>query len=174
MNYTVIVAEDEELLLNNLVHKIEKADPDFQVIATAQTGAQALSLVEQMSPDVVFTDIKMPVMDGIELLKQVKKESPETVVILLTAFEEFDLAREALRHGCDDYLSFRGRKPVFIKSHRIHRGSEIITLGCSSGKLKFSAVKTNRVGTMEAVQVIINFFPIIIKGSSRNVKRCRK
>ncbi|MEI3183003.1 MAG: response regulator [Lachnospiraceae bacterium] len=42
----------------------------------------------------------MPVMDGIELLKQVKKESPETVVILLTAFEEFDLAREALRHGC--------------------------------------------------------------------------
>ena len=59
MNYTVIVAEDEELLLNNLVHKIEKADPDFQVIGTAQTGAQALSLVEQMSPDVVFTDIKM-------------------------------------------------------------------------------------------------------------------
>ena len=58
MNYTVIVAEDEELLLNNLVHKIEKADPDFQVIGTAQTGAQALSLVEQMSPDVVFTDIK--------------------------------------------------------------------------------------------------------------------
>lgn len=55
MNYTVIVAEDEELLLNNLVHKIEKADPDFQVIGTAQTGAQALSLVEQMSPDVVFT-----------------------------------------------------------------------------------------------------------------------
>ena len=48
MNYTVIVAEDEELLLNNLVHKIEKADPDFQVIGTAQTGAQALSLVERM------------------------------------------------------------------------------------------------------------------------------
>ena len=41
MNYTVIVAEDEELLLNNLVHKIEKADPDFQVIGTAQTGAAA-------------------------------------------------------------------------------------------------------------------------------------
>ena len=53
MNYTVIVAEDEELLLNNLVHKIEKADPEFQVIGTAQTGAQALTLVEQLSPDVV-------------------------------------------------------------------------------------------------------------------------
>lgn len=58
MNYTVIVAEDEELLLNNLVHKIEKADPEFQVIGTAQTGAQALTLVEQLSPDVVFTDSK--------------------------------------------------------------------------------------------------------------------
>ena len=54
MNYTVIVAEDEELLLNNLVHKIEKADPDFQVIGTAQTGAQALSLVEQTSPDGIY------------------------------------------------------------------------------------------------------------------------
>ena len=60
MNYTVIVAEDEELLLNNLVHKIEKADPDFQVIGTAQTGAQALSLVEQMSPDVVLRISRCP------------------------------------------------------------------------------------------------------------------
>lgn len=64
MNYTVIVAEDEELLLNNLVHKIEKADPDFQVIGTAQTGAQALSLVEQMSPDVVFTISGCPSWTG--------------------------------------------------------------------------------------------------------------
>ena len=78
MNYTVIVAEDEELLLNNLVHKIEKADPDFQVIGTAQTGAQALSLVEQMSPDVVFTDIKMPGVD--DTVEMVVVCSPGSVI----------------------------------------------------------------------------------------------
>ena len=51
MTYTVIVAEDEELLLTNLVQKIQKADPDFLVAGTAQTGDQALALVEKLSPD---------------------------------------------------------------------------------------------------------------------------
>lgn len=69
MKYTVIVAEDEELLLNNLVQKIQKADPDFQVAGTAQTGDQALALIEQLSPDLVVTDIRMPVMDGITALQ---------------------------------------------------------------------------------------------------------
>ena len=65
MTYTVIVAEDEELLLTNLVQKIQKADPDFLVAGTAQTGDQALALIEKLSPDLVITDIRMPVMDGI-------------------------------------------------------------------------------------------------------------
>ena len=96
MNYTVIVAEDEELLLNNLVHKIEKADPDFQVIGTAQTGAQALSLVEQMSPDVVFTDIKMPVMDGITLLTRIRDQFPFTKFVITSGFSDFEYAKKAL------------------------------------------------------------------------------
>ena len=68
MNYTVIVAEDEELLLNNLVHKIEKADPDFQVIGTAQTGAQALSLVEQTKERSLELDSML-----VQFLKQLLK-----------------------------------------------------------------------------------------------------
>ena len=74
MTYTVIVAEDEELLLTNLVQKIQKADPDFQVAGTAQTGDQALALVEKLSPDLVVTDIRMPVMDGITLLTKVREQ----------------------------------------------------------------------------------------------------
>ena len=73
MTYTVIVAEDEELLLTNLVQKIQKADPDFQVAGTAQTGDQALALIEKLSPDLVVTDIRMPVMDGITLLTKVRE-----------------------------------------------------------------------------------------------------
>ena len=73
MTYTVIVAEDEELLLTNLVQKIQKADPDFLVAGTAQTGDQALALIEKLSPDLVITDIRMPVMDGITLLTKVRE-----------------------------------------------------------------------------------------------------
>lgn len=104
MNYTVIVAEDEELLLNNLVHKIEKADPDFQVIGTAQTGAQALSLVEQMSPDVVFTDIKMPVMDGITLLTRIRDQFPFTKLVITSGFSDFEYAKKAITLKVSDYL----------------------------------------------------------------------
>ena len=104
MNYTVIVAEDEELLLNNLVHKIEKADPDFQVIGTAQTGAQALSLVEQMSPDVVFTDIKMPVMDGITLLTRIRDQFPFTKFVITSGFSDFEYAKKAITLKVSDYL----------------------------------------------------------------------
>ena len=103
MNYTVIVAEDEELLLNNLVHKIEKADPDFQVIGTAQTGAQALSLVEQMSPDVVFTDIKMPVMDGITAAEKIL-DKHSVAVVMLTAFSQTELVERAGAAGAMAYV----------------------------------------------------------------------
>ena len=66
MKYTVVVAEDEELLLNNLVQKIQKADPDFQVTGTAQTGEQAFALVEKLTPDLVITDPVPPAPGGRE------------------------------------------------------------------------------------------------------------
>ena len=104
MTYTVIVAEDEELLLTNLVQKIQKADPDFLVAGTAQTGDQALALVEKLSPDLVITDIRMPVMDGITLLTKVMDQFPFTKFIITSGFSDFEYAKKAITLKVSDYL----------------------------------------------------------------------
>ena len=104
MNYTVVVAEDEELLLNNLVQKIKKIDSDFEVIGTAQTGKQAYGLIEELSPDVIITDIKMPVMDGLELLTKAREHFPLTKFIITSGFSDFEYAKNAISLKVTDYL----------------------------------------------------------------------
>lgn len=104
MKYTVIIAEDEELLLNNLIKKLEKADPDFEVVGKAQTGSQAYELVEQLNPDVLFTDIRMPVMDGIALLTRVREQYPLIKAVITSGYSDFEYARSAITLKVTDYL----------------------------------------------------------------------
>ncbi len=102
--YSVIVAEDEELLLTNLVHKIQNTQLGFEILGTAQTGKQALELVKQYSPDLVITDIKMPIMDGIELLDAIHLTFPTIRFIIISGFSDFDYAKQAIRLKVNDYL----------------------------------------------------------------------
>lgn len=104
MKYTVIVAEDEELLLNNLVKKVSLADPDFEVVGTAQTGSQAYDLVKELSPDVLITDIRMPVMDGLALLTKVHENYPLIKLVITSGFSDFEYARKAINLKVSDYL----------------------------------------------------------------------
>ena len=112
MKYTVVVAEDEELLLNNLVQKIQKADPDFQVTGTAQTGEQAFALVEKLTPDLVITDIRMPVMDGYEAARRIRQleevTNITTPVIAVTADSLPEDINQAMKSGMNGHVS----KPV--------------------------------------------------------------
>ena len=94
MTYTVIVAEDEELLLTNLVQKTRKRIRIFRWQELTETGDQALALVEKLSPDLVVTDIRMPVMDGITLLTKVREQFPFTKFIITSGFSDFEYAKK--------------------------------------------------------------------------------
>ena len=102
--YSVIVAEDEELLLNNLISKIENADLGFKVIGKAQTGTQALELVHEFTPDLIITDIKMPMMDGITLLENVHQRYPSIKFIITSGFADFEYAKRAIKLQVSEYL----------------------------------------------------------------------
>jgi len=102
--YTVVVAEDEELLLNSLIQKIESMDLNFEVIGKAQTGTQALDLVKELAPDLLISDIKMPLMDGITLLENVNDKFPYIKTIIISGFSDFEYARRAIKIHVTEYL----------------------------------------------------------------------
>jgi len=102
--YTIVVAEDEELLLNHLVDKLNHHIEGFKVIGTAQTGTQALKLIEELSPDVLITDIQMPHMNGIELLEQVHSRFSHVKTVILSGYAEFAYAQKAIQYEVCDYI----------------------------------------------------------------------
>lgn len=102
--FKVIVADDERLIARNIARNIEKANESFQVISMASDGLEAYEQTAQLLPDVVFSDIKMPEMDGIELIRRIASEFPAIRTVIVSGFNDFELAREALRNQAVDYL----------------------------------------------------------------------
>ncbi|HEX2985290.1 MAG TPA: response regulator [Caproiciproducens sp.] len=101
---TVLLADDERMALEHIQHVFDWEENGFEIVATAFNGRQALQKYRELSPQIVITDIKMPFMDGIELIKQIRKLSRTTEIILLTAYGEFEYAKLAIGQGVSDYL----------------------------------------------------------------------
>lgn len=99
-----MIVDDEEPVLDSFSFILEKAADDFELCGKARSGAEAISLMEQVSPDVVFMDIQMPGLNGIDTIEQVRSRHPNTVFILATAYERFDIARKAIPLGVFSYL----------------------------------------------------------------------
>lgn len=104
MKYSVIIVEDEELLLHNLVQKVQLLDTGFEVVGKSQTGIQAYELVKQLTPDLVITDICMPAMDGITLLKKIQEHYPMTDFIITSGYSDFEYAKSAIHLQVTEYL----------------------------------------------------------------------
>jgi two-component system response regulator YesN len=100
----VLLVEDEQLVRGYLRANIPWQDIGFEVIGEAEDGQEALEMIRIWKPDVVITDIIMPVMDGLELLKRSKEEGDESLFLMLTGVNDFEHAREALEYGAWNYL----------------------------------------------------------------------
>lgn len=102
--YTILLADDEENVLNALRLTIPWQEMGVGTILTAQDGQAALSLLDQHPVDLLIADIRMPRMDGITLIAKAREFNPDTHCILLTAYGEFDYARQAIQLGVEGYL----------------------------------------------------------------------
>lgn len=100
---SVLVVEDEQLIRRGLVNQVNWAACGCAVIGEAKNGREALGLIEQMRPQIVITDVRMPLMDGIEMLRE-SKAMYGYEAIILSGYGEFDYARQAMALGVADYL----------------------------------------------------------------------
>lgn len=100
----VVVVEDEELVRRGIVLAVDWVSVDCVVIGEAADGEEGLEVIRRYQPDLVITDIKMPKLDGIEMLRQLRAEGNRVHVVLLTAYSDFDYAQAALKLGAVDYL----------------------------------------------------------------------
>lgn len=101
---TVYIADDEIWITLGLTKLLEKSGFDIWVVGTANNGLTAREEIVECKPDIVFTDIRMPGMTGLELLRDIHKESPETKVVMISGYAEFSYAQEAVQHHAYDYL----------------------------------------------------------------------
>lgn len=99
----ICVVDDELQVSASIIQKIKAVDPDSRVIDGGY-GSDALRRIHSATPDLVFLDIRMPNMDGLELLLNLKRDMPWTSVVILSGYDEFEYARQAMRRGAYDYL----------------------------------------------------------------------
>lgn len=107
----VLLVDDEYLQREGLRKTIDWERWGMQVVAAAENGEQALELVRELRPDLVITDICMPFMDGLQLTEAVKQFAPETEIVILTCYDEFEYAKRAIKLGVNDYVM----KPVELE-----------------------------------------------------------
>jgi len=100
----VLVVDDETFVRRGIVMETDWKAMDCAVIAEASNGIEALDAVHKFSPDLIISDIRMPKMDGIDFLKALRAEGNNVPLIFLTAYSEFEYAKQALKYFAFDYL----------------------------------------------------------------------
>ena len=100
----VLIVEDEELIRKGIVLTVDWAALDCVVVGEASNGLEGLEAARRLEPSLIITDLKMPQMDGIEMLRSLREQGCKAHVIILTAYDNFTYAQSALRLGAVDYL----------------------------------------------------------------------
>lgn len=102
--YKVMIIDDERAIRNLLRITLEKENLNLRIVGEAASGIEAINTIDTYRPDIVFVDIRMPFMDGIEFSKLAIKRYPNLKIIILTAFNDFEYAKECVGIGICEYL----------------------------------------------------------------------
>lgn len=120
MNRNLVLVVDDDISLRRVI-RMQLQEAGYEV-AVAENGDEAVAIIEEQRPNLVITDLRMPAMGGLELLRRVRDEYPDTTVIMITAFGSIETAVEAMKAGAYDYVT----KPIDYEALAlvVHRAME--------------------------------------------------
>lgn len=104
MKYAVLVVDDERLIARNIAKLIEQVNSSFQVAAVCTNGEEAMAYIEEKEINVVFTDIRMPEMDGLELARLISEKYPYIECIIVSGYSDFEYTKSAIAYRVKNYL----------------------------------------------------------------------
>lgn len=153
--YKVIIVDDEPTAIEFIEALIKRKLTDFVVTAVASNGRECLDLIETHKPDIVISDIKMPVMDGIELIRHINSDYPQIMTLLISGYEEFEYARQALKYNAVDYI----KKPIIprIFTEVMDRMKE--HLDCVFGEERNRVIRSLAKGVDISNSTLEKYFP---------------
>jgi|GEM_PF-5665721 len=113
--YKLLIVDDERLVLRSLSHIVKRHCPEISVVGTIQSGAEAVAVALDKKPDIIFMDIKLDGVNGLDAVEEIKKVLPQSVIIVISAYDEFQYARKSIELGVMDYLLKPVTKEKIIK-----------------------------------------------------------
>jgi DNA-binding NtrC family response regulator len=161
----IMVVDDESIVRESLYHWFIKSG---HTVDTAASGFEALEKLEQVPFDILFVDIKMPGMDGIELLKKVKSAYPDTIVIIITAYGSIESAIKAMKTGASDYL-LKPFKPDYLSLvlEKVTRQQQLTDeFNFLKGHIERITRFDNIIGQSPPMQDIFNIIPDIAESDA--------
>ena len=125
-NIAILIVDDHPIVRDGL-EAILSTQPDFQISGAAASGEEALTLFEKQRPDVVLLDLEMPGMDGVEVIRQLRKKSPGVKIVVFTAFDTDERILSAVQAGAKGYL-LKGvpRSELFEAIRVVHQGGSLL------------------------------------------------
>lgn len=99
-----MIVEDERIILDDLLEIIDWKSEGFEIVCTAPNGKLGLRRYELYQPELIISDVRMPLLSGLTMMKSIKLKNPSIHFLILSAYDEFDYAKEAIRLGAEDYI----------------------------------------------------------------------
>ena len=115
--YKIMLADDEGIVIDSLKFIIEKEFGNSCTVEFAKTGRSVIELAENFRPDIAIMDIQMPGINGIEAMKEIRENNSSVIFIVMSAYDKFDYAKEAIRLGVLEYITKPMEKTKIIAAY---------------------------------------------------------